>query len=59
MIYAKNNIVSSKIKELFSFPVTVVYFLISTEEFVKIIFERSRLKSGKWIRNIVKEYGVV
>ena len=34
-------------------PVTAVYFLISTEEFIKIIFERKRLKSGKWIKNVV------
>ncbi len=38
------------------FPVTLVYFLICTEEFIKIVFERSRLKSGKWIRNVVDEY---
>ena len=37
------------------FPVTLVYFLICTEEFIKIIFERSRLKSGKWIKNVVEE----
>lgn len=36
-----------------SLPVTAVYFLICSEEFIKIIFERSRLKSGKWIRSIV------
>lgn len=41
-----------------SFSVTTVYFLICTEEFIKIIFERSRLKSGKWIRNIVEEHQV-
>lgn len=36
-----------------SLPVTAVYFLICSEEFIKIIFERSRLKSGKWIRIVV------
>lgn len=36
-----------------SLPVTAVYFLICLEEFIKIIFERSRLKSGKWIRSVV------
>lgn len=36
-----------------SLPVTAVYFLICSEEFIKIIFERSRLKSGKWIRSVV------
>ncbi|WP_066889107.1 MATE family efflux transporter [Clostridium nigeriense] len=36
-------------------PVTTVYFLICTEEFIKIIFERKRLKSGKWIKNVVEE----
>ncbi|VYU64070.1 MATE family efflux transporter [Clostridium tertium] len=38
-----------------SLPVTSVYFLICSEEFIKIIFERSRLKSGKWIKNVVEE----
>ena len=36
-----------------SLPVTAVYFLICSEDFIKIIFERSRLKSGKWIRSVV------
>ena len=40
------------------FPVTLVYFLICTEEFIKIIFERNRLKSGKWIKNVVEEYEI-
>ena len=38
-----------------SLPVTSVYFLICSEECIKIIFERSRLKSGKWIKNVVEE----
>lgn len=38
---------------IFSLPVYGVYFLICTEEFLKIIFEVSRLKSGKWIKNVI------
>ncbi|CUQ29441.1 MATE family efflux transporter [Clostridium baratii] len=34
-------------------PITTVYFLICTEEIVKIIFELSRLRSGKWIKAVV------
>lgn len=40
---------------ILAFPITTVYFLICTEEFIKIIFERKRLKSGKWIKNVVEE----
>lgn len=36
-----------------SLPVYSVYFLICTEEFLKIIFEVGRLKSGKWIKNVI------
>lgn len=43
---------------VFALPVTFVYFLICTEEFIKIIFERKRLKSGKWIKNVVEAYEV-
>lgn len=43
---------------ILAFPITTVYFLICTEEFIKIIFERKRLKSGKWIKNVVEEYKV-
>lgn len=38
---------------VFSLPVYSVYFLICTEEFLKIIFEVGRLKSGKWIKNVI------
>lgn len=38
---------------VFSLPVYGVYFLICTEEFLKIIFELARLKSGKWIKNVI------
>lgn len=34
-------------------PIYGVYLLICTEECIKIIFEISRLKSGKWIKNLV------
>lgn len=43
---------------ILALPITTVYFLICTEEFIKIIFERKRLKSGKWIKNVVEEYKV-
>ncbi|MGL4737399.1 MAG: MATE family efflux transporter, partial [Cellulosilyticaceae bacterium] len=31
-----------------------VYFLVCTEECVKVLFELKRLRSGKWIHNIIK-----
>lgn len=34
-------------------PVYKVFFLVCTEEIIKIMFELSRLKSGKWLRNLV------
>lgn len=36
-----------------SVPIYVVYFLICLEEIVKIVFEFARLKSGKWLNNVV------
>ncbi|MGL4655936.1 MAG: MATE family efflux transporter [Sarcina sp.] len=36
-------------------PLIGVYFIICTEEFIKLFFEIYRLKSGKWIRNVIKE----
>lgn len=39
---------------IFKVPVTAVYFFISLEEFIKIFFEIKRLKSGKWIKNVVE-----
>ena len=38
---------------ILNLPVTFVYFLICLEEIVKIIFEFTRLKSGKWVRVLV------
>ncbi|MGL5151454.1 MAG: MATE family efflux transporter [Clostridium sp.] len=35
--------------------VETVFFLICCEEVVKVFFEVSRLRSGKWIRNVIKE----
>ena len=29
--------------------------MICTEEFLKIIFEAVRLKSGKWIKNVISD----
>ena len=40
---------------VFSLPIYGVYFLICTEEFLKIIFELVRLKSGKWIKNVISD----
>ncbi len=34
-------------------PVYMVFFLVCTEEIVKIPFEYWRLKSGKWMKNVV------
>ena len=36
-------------------PLIGVYFIICTEEFIKLFFEIYRLKSGKWIRNVIKD----
>lgn len=30
-----------------------VFFLICTEEFIKALFQMKRLKSGKWLRNVI------
>lgn len=38
----------------FNLPLEYVYLIISSEELVKIFFEASRLKSGKWIKNVTK-----
>ena len=34
-------------------PVYKVFFLVCTEEVIKIFFEIARLKSGKWLKNLV------
>lgn len=39
---------------VFHLPVQTVFFLISTEECVKIVFELLRLKSGLWLRNVIE-----
>ncbi|MGL4991981.1 MAG: MATE family efflux transporter [Sarcina sp.] len=36
-------------------PLLAVYFIICSEEFIKLFFDIYRLKSGKWIKNIIKE----
>ena len=38
---------------VFKFPVEVVFFLISTEDIIKAIFQSRRLKTGKWLKNVV------
>ena len=37
----------------FKLPVYSVFFLVCTEEIVKIPFELARLKSGKWLKNLI------
>lgn len=39
---------------VFHLPVQVVFFLVCTEELVKLPFELGRLKSGKWLKNLVE-----
>lgn len=34
-------------------PVYVVYFFICLEEVVKLFFEFARLRSGKWVNNVI------
>ena len=36
-------------------PLLTVYFIICVEEFIKLFFNINRLKSGKWIKNIIKD----
>ena len=38
---------------LLKWPVHLVFLLVCTEEIVKIPFEFWRLKSGKWMKNLV------
>lgn len=40
---------------LLGLPLLGVYFIICTEEFIKLFFEIYRLKSGKWIKNVIDE----
>ncbi len=40
---------------VFHLPVQTVFFLVSTEECVKIVFELFRLKSGAWLKNVINE----
>ncbi len=37
----------------FELPVHIVFFLVCTEEVIKIPFELFRLKSGKWLKNLI------
>lgn len=39
-------------------PIQWVYILICSEECIKVLFEFKRLKSGKWIKNIIHEAGL-
>lgn len=36
----------------FKFSLPVVFFLLCSEEIVKMVFELKRFKSGKWIKNV-------
>ncbi|WP_054740047.1 MATE family efflux transporter [Cellulosilyticum ruminicola] len=38
---------------VFKLPVHIVFLLVCTEEIVKIPFELVRLKSGKWLKNVI------
>lgn len=38
---------------VFKLPVHIVFFLVCTEEIIKIPFEVVRLKSGKWLKNLI------
>lgn len=38
---------------VFKLPVEGVFFLISTEEVIKAFLQSRRLKSGKWLRNVI------
>lgn len=38
---------------VFKLPVYIVFFLVCTEEIIKIPFELARLKSGKWLKNVI------
>ena len=38
----------------FKFPITIVYILVCLEEPFKAIATYPRLRSGKWIKNLVK-----
>ncbi|MGL6173871.1 MAG: MATE family efflux transporter [Cellulosilyticaceae bacterium] len=40
---------------IFVLPIQVVFFLLSTEECIKIVFELIRLKNGKWLKNVIGE----
>lgn len=40
---------------VFALPIQIVFFLLSTEECIKIIFELIRLKNGKWLKNVIGE----
>lgn len=39
---------------LLKWPVHLVFFLVCTEEMIKMPFELWRLKSGRWMKNLVK-----
>lgn len=38
---------------LLHLPITAVYFLVCCEELMKIFFERARMKSGKWLKDVI------
>ena len=40
-------------------PLEVVFFFICLEDVIKVFFEARRLRSKKWIKNVVNEIGVV
>ena len=34
-------------------PIEIVFILVSSEEIIKAIFQSRRLKTGKWLKNVV------
>ncbi|MGM9985835.1 MAG: MATE family efflux transporter [Bacillaceae bacterium] len=42
----------------FHLPITTVFFIVCTEEIVKLIFQIQRLRSGKWLHNVIEKMQV-
>ncbi|MPQ42191.1 MATE family efflux transporter [Clostridium tarantellae] len=40
---------------LLKLPIEGVFFLICTEEIIKAIFQTRRLKTGKWLKNVISD----
>lgn len=44
--------------KVFTFPVYFVMTMINTEELFKSVFSLTRLKSGKWLHNLVRDFRI-